>query len=238
MGIRSVFVEGGEPFLWRCGKRGLEDVVLAARAIGLRLVTLYTNGTLPIETSADTVFVSLDGLKETNDSLRGPVYDRVMGNIDSSSHPNILINYTINTRNRCDIEPFCQAIGAHPNIKGVFFHFHTPYYGVDDLFLDLEQRRVTIERISRLKRKGRPILNSAACLRAVARDRWKRPSRLCYVYAHSRLYQCCRAIGRQDACRNCGYLGYPEIIQILKLRPSAVLAAMRYLPEGRRRQGA
>jgi len=49
-------------------------------------------------------------------------------------------------------------------------------------------------------------------------------------YADSKLYECCRAFGNKDACENCGYLGYPEIIYILKLKPSAIISALNYLP--------
>jgi len=229
-GIRSVFIEGGEPFLWRDKSYRLENVINLARKIGFRVVSVYTNGTFPIETSADTVFVSLDGLKETNDRLRGKVYDKVISNIKKSNHPSIVINYTINKENYKDIEGFCEEIDKIKEIKGVFFYFHTPYYGKDDLFLNLDERRRIIKKLLELKKKGRNILNSKACLNGVYKDSWKRPSKTCYVYANNKLYQCCRAIGNYEVCKNCGYLGYPEIIYILKLRPSAIKGALNYLP--------
>jgi hypothetical protein len=95
----------------------------------------------------------------------------------------------------------------------------TPYYGKDKLFLNLEEKRAIIKRIFNLKKKRHKILNSNACLKGVYKDNWKRPSKICYVYADNKLYQCCRAFGNDDICKNCGYLGYPEIIYILKLRP-------------------
>jgi len=229
-GIRSVFIEGGEPFLWRDNEHKLEDVINLARKIGFKVVSIYTNGTFPIETSADTVFVSIDGLKETNNRLRGNVYDKVMDNIKNSKHPSIIINYTINKENYSELEEFCKEIKKIKQIKGVFFYFHTPYYGVDDLFLNLEEKREIIKKILDLKKKGYNIFNSKACLRGVYLDNWERPSKLCYVYANNKLYQCCRAIGNDEVCKNCGYLGYPEIIYILKLRPSAILEALNYLP--------
>ena len=80
------------------------------------------------------------------------------------------------------------------------------------------------------KRKGYKIFNSSACLKGVYKDNWVRPSKICYVYADNKLYQCCRAFGNDNACKNCGYLGYPEIIYILKLKPSAIISALKYLP--------
>ncbi|MEW6534001.1 MAG: radical SAM protein [Candidatus Auribacterota bacterium] len=229
-GIRSVFIEGGEPFLWKDRAYQLEDVVILARKIGFKVVSIYTNGTFPIKSSADTVFVSLDGVKETNNLLRDNSYDRVMTNIANSTHKKIIINFTINKKNIEEIEPFCNETKKIKQIKGIFFYFHTPYYGIDDLFVSFEEKQRAIKKILELKRRGYKIFNSKACLKSVYNDTWKRPSELCYVYAENKLYTCCRAIGNDDVCANCGYLGYPEIINILALKPSAILEALHYLP--------
>lgn len=233
MGIRSVFFEGGEPFLWRDGTRRLDDVIHAARQMGYLATSIYTNGTLPLETCADSVFVSLDGTREVNNALRGSVYDKVMRNIRRSTHPNLLINYTINARNEKALAQFLEEVAAEPHLHGVFFYFHTPYYGKDELFLDLGQRRAIVQRLLDLKERGLPVLNSVAALKAAASGRWPRPSSLCYVFAGGALHRCCRAIGHDEVCRECGYLGYTEITQILRLRPSAILAAMQYIPARR-----
>lgn len=233
MGIRSVFFEGGEPFLWRDGTRRLDDLVRAAQQMGYLATSVYTNGTLPLETSADSVFVSLDGTRAVNNALRGSVYEKVMRNIRHSTHPNLLINYTINSRNESVIEDFLEEMAVVPQLHGVFFYFHTPYYGKDELFLDLEQRRAIVRRLLKLKARGLPVLNSAPALESVASDRWRRPSSLCYVHAGGTVYRCCRAIGNDDVCRDCGYLGYTEITQIMRLSPRAILDALQYVPAGR-----
>lgn len=230
-GIRSVFIEGGEPFLWQDVGYRLEDVVKLVRKIGFRLVSVYTNGTFPINVSTDSIFVSIDGLKETNNKLRGNVFDKVIQNIKESKHPNIIVNFTINSVNQAEIERFCEEMGKIKQVRGIFFYFHTPYYGFDELFVNLDEKRKIIKRIIALKRKGYKIFNSLACLKGVYNDNWPRPSRLCYVYANNQLYQCCRAYGNNEACKNCGYLGYPEIIYILKLRPTAIVSALNYLPK-------
>ena len=229
-GIRSVFIEGGEPFLWRDGNYRLDDVVQLARKIGFYLVSVYTNGTLPIKVSTDSVFVSLDGLRETDNELRSNSFDRVIENIKASNHDNIIINFTINRANQSEIEEFCDFMKRIKKVRGIFFYFHTPYYGYDELFLSLEEKRPIIKRIIALKRRGYRIFNSSACLKGIYEDNWLRPSKLCYVYADNKLYQCCRAIGNSDACTNCGYLGYPEIIYILRLRPTAIISALNYMP--------
>lgn len=234
-GIRSVFIEGGEPFLWEYDGFGLEQVIDKAREIGFKTVSIYTNGTFELKTSADVVFVSLDGLKQTNNKLRGQTFDKVIENIKNSKHENININFTINSLNKDEIGAFCEYVSKVEKINGIFFYFHTPYYGYDDLYLDLGERRIVIKQIFKLKKKGYNILNSSACLKMVYKDNWKRPSKLCYVYDKNKIYECCRAIGKEDVCKNCGYLGYPEIISIIKLKPSALRAAVNYLPKGRKK---
>jgi inorganic pyrophosphatase/exopolyphosphatase len=86
-----------------------------------------------------------------------------------------MINYTINRKNHQDIEKFCEEIKRIRKIKGVFFYFHTPYYGKDKLFLNLEEKRAIIKRIFNLKKKRHKILNSNAYLKGVYKDNWKRP---------------------------------------------------------------
>ena len=95
-GGRCVYLEGGEPFLWRDAQHGIEHVVEYAHQVGYSTVIIYTNGTLPLETSADTVFVSIDGLRATHDSLRGTSFDRIMKNVQDSSHASLFVNFTIN----------------------------------------------------------------------------------------------------------------------------------------------
>lgn len=229
-GIRSLFIEGGEPFLWRDGNLGLEDVIREARKCGFYAVFVYTNGTFPLESRADTLFVSLDGVKEHNDALRGPVHDKVLANIAASGHPNLVVNSTINAVNAGGLERFCAEISGLPKVRGVFFNFHTPYYGRDELFLPLEERREAARRLLALKKSGARVLNSAAGLRAVIRDDWKRPSDLCLIYAGGWLYRCCRARGSGEVCADCGYLGGLELQAALDLSPGALLGALEYLP--------
>lgn len=229
-GIRLLAITGGEPMLWRDGERGLEDVLAQARLLGFQVVSLYTNGTLPLETSADTVFVSLDGLKANSERLRGNSYDTVLENIRRSAHPNLIINCTINRRNAGELEEFTNFVTAIPQVKAISFYFHTPYYGLDDLFLNLEEKKPIIDRILALKRHY-PICNSVAALRDVQRDSWKRPTDICVVYARNQEFRCCRSVGNREACDNCGYMGYPEILSLLKLRPSSIKEALTYLPK-------
>jgi Fe-coproporphyrin III synthase len=226
-GGRTIYMQGGEPFLWRDGSYTLEDIIRYSRKRGFFTTVLYTNGTIPITTSANTVFVSIDGLQATHDSLRGLTFNRIMSNIRKSAHPSIYINYTINSLNRNDIEPFCSYIKSIDQIRGVFFYFHTPYYGRDGLYLGETERREILSRLLKLKKQYN-ILNSRAGLISAMKNNWRRPLDICRVYENGTVYKCCRFPGDAELCRNCGYLSYAEIDQALKLKPSAIISALRY----------
>lgn len=228
-GIKLLAITGGEPFYWQDQDKTLEDVITLARKIGFLIISVYTNGTFQLKSSADDLFVSIDGLKENSQKLRGPVYDKVISNINASKHKNIIVNCTINSQNEDEIEELCEYISTLKNVKGIFFYFHTPYYGKDDLFIPFKERQKIILRILKLKKKYR-ILNSKATLLDVYYNRWERPSSICQVYSKDKIFTCCRSVENKEACQECGYLGYPEVINITKLKPSALLSALNYIP--------
>lgn len=226
-GGRCLYLEGGEPFLWRDQQYGIEYIVEYARGVGFLAVIIYTNGTIPIQTSADTVFISIDGLHETHDRLRGASFDRIMHNIHRSTHPSLFINFTINSHNNAELEDFLSYVDGVTQIRGTFFYFHTPYYGYDELYVEPDERASILRRLLACKKKHR-ILNSYAGLRSAVRNDWKRPLDICSVYEKGHTYKCCRFRGDPELCQNCGYLSYAEIDQTLRLRPSAILNALKY----------
>lgn len=226
-GGRSLYLEGGEPFIWRDGQYTLEDIVEYSHRIGFFTSIIYTNGTFPLKTSADTVFISIDGLQKTYDFLRGETFNRIMKNIHESQHPSLYINYTINNYNKDEIQEFCEYINKENQIQGIFFYFHTPYYGFDDLYLDRNKRDEILYQLLGYKKKYK-ILNSQAGLKSAIRNDWKRPLDICHIYENGKIYKCCRFPGNPELCQNCGYLSYAEINQTLKLKPSAILNALKY----------
>lgn len=226
-GGRTIYFEGGEPFLWSDGEYQLEDVLKYAKRKGFLATIIYTNGTYPIETSADTVFISLDGLKETNDHLRGRSFDRIMENIFKSRHPSLYINFTINNFNKNEIISFCKFINGIDQIKGIFFYFHSPYYGYDDLYINRTGKEEILITLLGIRDRYK-ILNSRAGLKSALRNDWERPLNICKIFEGGKKYTCCRFPGNPELCNNCGYLSYAEIDQVLKLKPSAIRNAIRY----------
>lgn len=215
--------------MWRDGSHELEDVVRLARALGFLAVVVYTNGTFPIRTSADAVFVSLDGTRETNDYLRGRSFDRVMESLRTTSHPNVGLNATINRVNAGEIDRICELARRLPAVRGIYFYCYTPGGSHPELRLDRGAKHRAMVRLLALKRAGLPIMNSRASLRRVRDDSWRRPTGACYLYADRRLYRCCRLIGSPEACRECGYLGYAELDCVARLQPDAIYEAARAL---------
>jgi Fe-coproporphyrin III synthase len=226
-GGRCLYLEGGEPFLWEDGPHRLDDIVDYAHGLGYLTVIVYTNGTLPLRSSADTIFVSVDGLRTTHDSLRGTSFDRIVGNIRDSPHRSLFINYTVNAHNKDEIRAFCREVGGVANIRGIFFYLHTPYYGHDTLELGSDERTHVLNELLSLRRSYR-ILNSRAGLQSALRNDWARPLDTCSVYEGGSVYRCCRYSGHPELCRQCGYLSYAEIDQVLRLKPSAVANALKY----------
>ena len=70
-GIRSVAITGGEPFMWNDGNYKLNDVISLMFKKKFLVTSVYTNGTFPINVISDNVFVSIDGMEETTNKLRG-----------------------------------------------------------------------------------------------------------------------------------------------------------------------
>ncbi|MCK5345629.1 MAG: hypothetical protein KAR20_19600, partial [Candidatus Heimdallarchaeota archaeon] len=124
-------------------------------------------------------------------------------------------------------EKFCIYTDKIKHVRGVFFYFHTPYYGYDDLYLSPTERRKIILELLQYKKKFN-ILNSKAGLKSAIRNNWKRPLDICHVYEKGKIYKCCRFPDNPDLCLNCGYLSYAEIQQALRLKPSALLNALKY----------
>ncbi len=226
-GGRCLYLEGGEPFIWQDNSHTMENIVNYAKKKGYHTVVIYTNGTRPLETNADTLFVSMDGLMETHNSLRGKSFEKIMDNIKNSSHSNIYINYTINTTNKNEVADFLEYVSKISQIKGTFFYFHTPYYGYDELYLDIDTKNEILTKLIKLKVKYK-ILNSTAGIKSAMRNDWEKNMNICKVYEGGKYYRCCRENNNGEVCRDCGYLSYAEIDQTLKLKPGAIRNALKY----------
>jgi MoaA/NifB/PqqE/SkfB family radical SAM enzyme len=232
-GARVLVITGGEPFMWTDGARSLDDVVRMAHSIGFFRVVVCTNGTFPLESSTDYLWVSLDGSREEHDELRGGVYRRVIGNMRRSQHPALSVNFTVSRVNWSDFDRAARPMLQDRHVRGVLFHLFTPYIGFDpELRLTPAQRRLAASRIWRLKQRyPLRVTNTFDGIRALASNRWSRPVWGSVVANRGRLTTCCCRAGIADAavCAECDCTPAMETFVLQQLRPLALLENLRYL---------
>lgn len=224
-GARVVYFEGGEPYLWRDGRRRLADLVALARELRFLSVHVYTNGTRPLTAPADFTWVSIDGTEESNQRLRGTSAEAACDRIAASALRCGVV-CTVNSVNADDIDSFLRFIERRLPGRRVMFFFHTPYYGIDDLHLSPGRKREAIRRLMACKRAGLPVMNSHAGLKAMASGDYPHPTALFQVTDASGDYACCRAVARPDVCRHCGYSSCAEITLARDFRPGPLLSIL------------
>jgi MoaA/NifB/PqqE/SkfB family radical SAM enzyme len=228
-GTRLVVFEGGEPLLWRDGHYRLSDLLRYARHRFLR-VAVTTNGTLPLPVEAHTLWVSLDGLKSTQDELRGGSFDRIYQNLKTTTHPRVYVHCTLNRRNLADIEELAELVSGMPTVRGMTVQFFYPYHqGEADLSLSPEERQIAVDRLLRLKERGYPILNSASCLRDMVCNLWRcHDDILINVDPDGSITVGCYAKNRGRVhCRECGFTPVAEASGALDLHPGSLLAGWK-----------
>ncbi len=228
MGCLFVIFEGGEPLIWRDGNRDFNDLVLLA---GKHFITVgaTTNGTLPIDVETDVLWVSIDGLKETHDRLRGNSFDIAISNIRSSSHKKLLVHYTLNRLNYKEFEELSRFIAKFPNVRGITVQFFYPYgQGEENLRLSRDERRTAVETIVRLKKAGIPILNSSSRLRAMIDNTWKcHEWLLANVTPDGNIFTGCYVKGRGTInCRACGFTPVAEASGAYNFFPKSLFSGL------------
>jgi len=195
-GFRELYFSGGEPMLWRDGEHTLENAIAEAKRIGFFHVHVYTNGTLGLDTSADLVWVSMDGLPGTFEMRRGDYFHQVERAVREGRRPKTAVIYVIDRSTAYGIEPFLRWVRQTKfPVIGVMFYFHTPYYGRDELFLTAEERAPIIDRLLACIRAGLPVINSRAGLLALQSGNWPRRLPVARIVDVDGEYVCCRASG-------------------------------------------
>jgi len=228
-GARVVVFEGGEPLLWRDGSYRLHDLVLYAREHFLR-VAVTTNGTLPLDVPSHTLWVSLDGLKETHDYLRSDSFDQICSNIKKTKHPRVFIHCTLNRRNWRNVDDLAKWVHEMPTLKGMTFQFFYPYnQGEDDLSLSPEERRAAIIKLLELKKSGLPILNSVGRLKAMVDNSWRcHDDILINVDPDGTITKGCYVKSRGEInCDACGFTPVAEASGALDFFPGSLYAGWR-----------
>ena len=226
-GNRLVVLEGGEPMLWRDGDFTVRDVVAAARQRFFS-VGMTTNGTLPLDVDVDTLWVSIDGLEETHNALRGaPVFSKVMDHIAKSLHPRLFAHITVNAVNAAEIPDLIRFLDN--KVRGITIQFYYPYNQQDTLFLDFDRREKLLTEIIQLKRQGFPILNSVSALQALKRNTWRCDDRLIdNANPDGTINQGCYLKNRADIdCEKCGFSPHTEISLACRMNLQSIAAGQK-----------
>lgn len=226
LGVLIVVFEGGEPLTWQNGNYNLYDLIDYAKGRFPR-VAVTTNGTFALDVPADIIWVSLDGLKESQDRLRSGSYDQVWANLQASRHRRLFVHFTINRENRHDIRPLLEKLKSIQAFAGMTVQLFYPYgQGEAPLALSDTERSAVLEEVIEMKKQGFPILNSTGRLSAMIRNDWRcHDDILINVDPDGTLTRGCyvKNRGRID-CQACGFTAVSEASGALDLLPGSLRA--------------
>lgn len=206
-GIRILFLSGGETLLWKDGDKDIKDLIARGREMGFYLINIVTNGTVHLNVpEADLVFLSLDGMKETHNRIRGDVWDRVMENLEQAGETNICVFPAINKLNYHEIGDLCELVRRHEKLHSISFNFHTPYRMIEELCLSREEKEAAVKQIKERIKEGYPVFNLPSTLDRYLSNDWERPCHQCIVSENGIRYVCGRCSEIPGLCESCGYL--------------------------------
>lgn len=236
MGVRILILEGGEPLLWSDGFISIRDVVHEARML-FECVCMTTNGLLPWgDLPLDRVWVSLDGPRAINDSIRGEgTFERVWENLEIEGKGRAFISTTISAANARAIPDLVRMLEGR--VEGVTIQFYYPYEGLPDpQFISVEDRAPILDEIIRLKQQGFPVANSYASLEEMKKPLWTCQDKL---LANAEpdgtvLHGCYLKNRGKSECALCGFTAHNEMSLAFAGRSESILTGMRiFFPRGR-----
>lgn len=229
-GVRIIILEGGEPLLWQDGGRTLKDVVREAKKYFF-CVGVTTNGTLPLDTGPDITWVSIDGLRDTHDRLRGRSFDRIIENIRESAHPRVFANITLNRLNIGEITELIKFLA--PLVKGITIQFFYPYPESEDLLLTWDERSAVLNELIGLKKAGYPVSDSILALETLKDNSWAcEPWMIANVEPDGSFSHGCYLKNRtrdKNPCNLCGFAAHAEISLAYQLNWQAIMAGKEIL---------
>jgi radical SAM family uncharacterized protein len=175
-GAFAIAFEGGEPLL----RTDLVEILAFSRSLPLH-TSLVTNGTL-LESRIDeiaryvdgVVYVSLDGLEKTHDTIRGfsGCFERaVRGIIASKDKVSVTINTTIMAENIHEIEDLvklAKELGTKISVAVAHKYCNAKVFTP----ASNEIKEIAAKLVA-MKKKGYPLVNSISYFRVIAKQkRW------------------------------------------------------------------
>ncbi|KGM98300.1 metallo cofactor biosynthesis protein [Clostridium novyi A str. 4552] len=225
-GIRILFFCGGETLLWEDEDKdkNIRDLIIKAKQIGFFIVNIVTNGTINLDIpEADVIFLSLDGLKDNHNFIRGDTFDKIIDNVSKAKHSNICVYMAVNNINHKDIKGVAQIVRDNPNLKSISFNLHTPYEGTEQLALSREEKVYVIRTIKDMIKEKYPIFNLYSALDYYIKNQWERPCYQCIVSENKKRYICGRCVEIDGLCNECGYLFAVEFSLLCKGKLKVIL---------------
>ena len=173
-GACGIAFEGGEPLL----RKDLAEILAFSRSLPLH-TSLVTNGTL-LESRIDeiapyingVVYVSLDGLEKTHDTIRdvnGCFRKAVRGIIASREKVSVTINTTIMAENIHEIEDLVK-LAKELGIKMSVAVAHE-YCNAEASAPTNHEIRDAAGKLVEMKKKGYPLVNSINYLKVLAKEK-------------------------------------------------------------------
>lgn len=228
-GVRIIVFEGGEPLLWKDRKeqKGIYDLIEEAKKLFF-FVCITTNGTLPLDNiEPDIFFISLDGLKQTHDHIRGESFERIISNIDRFHRKKkIIVNICISRANFMEIPELVKYINN--KVYGITIQFFYPYPEVENLSLNSVQKKQILGELAELKKKGYRLLDSFSCFKKMETNTWKcRDFLIASAEPGGEINHGCYLKNRVEdiSCADCGFSAHCEISLAYGLDPGAINAA-------------
>ena len=152
-GVENFVFEGGEPTM----RDDLAELVDCARQSSGGLVVVSTNGTRDLTgLRPDRFLVSVDGLPETHDRIRGPgAYEELKRNVARVELP-VHALVTVSRLNRHEIPALMDPL--RDVLDGFWFSFAYDYDGCESLALDQDEIRAVGKQLESLS-GSHPIVN-------------------------------------------------------------------------------
>ena len=222
-GHRSLYFTGGEPMIWEDNGHKLDGLIKYARKVGFLEVFIFTNGTIPLAIEQCNYIVTIDGPKDIHNQIRDNSYDLVLKNVENAVTNAVFASITFSKANFRYLDQFVKEVTETKLFRSISFNLltHWPEI-VEEYGVSLEERKLLLDNIWSLKRRGYPIVLSRAAYKALRNNDWKRPILQIELGTKDRIFTCCRDVDNPTVCENCGYANCVEVSQILALKPSAM----------------
>ena len=220
--ILQVNIVGGEPML-------RTDIIDVFNTEMSGKFTIVTNGTFRLIPYSGLInyWVSIDGMKEKHDKIRGNSFDKINENITNyfqETGKRVWISMTINSWNCDDVTQVAEY--WKDRAAGINFQFHTPFQENDPLWIPYgDKKNEIIDQIISLKRKYPDYVIHEEKHLNILRSPWggdqngpiKCPTWAILVLDHrgDEKTPCCLGSAKIDdekpMCENCGMSNYSSL---------------------------